>query len=82
MSSSVSIAKNRSGENAVFFPYFTPWENEQKIQEQSVNALVRMKARSPGFTCKKCGRWFQPQSQQWIFHELCERLFQQAGGFL
>src|SRR5438552_3027911 len=49
--------------------------DKQKIQQQSIQALDRLNKGNPGFTCKNCGAWFQPQPDQWIFHELCDTCF-------
>ncbi len=54
---------------------FAGWEDEHAANRKSIDALVRMKAGNPGFNCKKCGNWYQPQINEWIFHLLCRTCF-------
>jgi hypothetical protein len=49
--------------------------DKEKLTQQSRTAIERMQQGNPGFTCKKCGRWYRPEPYQWIFHHLCDICF-------
>jgi hypothetical protein len=51
------------------------WADEIEVNRKSIHALVRMKAGNPGFSCKNCGNWYQPQPEEWIVHLLCRECF-------
>lgn len=56
-------------------PLATVQHQQEKIKQESDQAIERMKQGNPGFNCKRCGNWFQPNKNQWIFHNLCGDCF-------
>jgi hypothetical protein len=51
------------------------WADDIEKHKEQIKALVRIKAGNPGFSCKECGKWFQPQPRQLIFYMLCDECF-------
>src|SRR5579864_1822622 len=53
----------------------TIFGNKEKIKQEVKQAIEKIKVGNPQFYCKKCNELFQPKSDQWIFHQLCDSCF-------
>lgn len=49
--------------------------NEAKIKKRVEKAIERLEGGNPPFNCKRCGNLYKPDSEMFIFHELCDNCF-------